>query len=623
MTRCLQILKRLTLGWLLIGSLLALSLPARADVVQTFALSHVTFSDGSAAEGTITYDFTTQSLVSVSISAGGAVYDNSNAAPVSVTPSDFSGQYDSQNASDTFQFVLNTPLTPTTGAAITLDAAQSTETIDTTPSGDGGTVTTLAVVSGSLFPLSSLPTTTASLAGPAGKNGWYTGPVTVTLKAVAGSHPVAATYYTLDGGASQSYTSPFAVSTEAAHALTFRSMDTAGNLEAMKNVAVNVDRTPPFTSGYSYDGVKFLYSASDNASGVAKTYYTVDGSAVMTASGGMISGPAAGGAHTLQFWSVDIAGNAETPHAYSLYTPPSVPGAPMLVSVTGTAVTLTWTASHDTLGVAGYNLLKYFPGHSGRGGGGGRWGKVATTATNHITYPLIGYGLFAVQAYDSTSHTSGQSGSAAIQGDVPPIIYPTPTGQTTAGPYAILGGGFGQLVGIGATGFSPYVMTVTGYPTPTLTVVGGPPGMTASGATGLVSWTPSGVPGTYTATIKATNPAGTASTTFTYTVYPKGTDLFAPTTPAAVPAFSGITHTAVKVSWSASTDNVGVAGYEIDFINFAYTPSYVVVKSPGTALTTTVTTLPPGSNWYVRVYAYDAAGNLSAGSPYGNFALLP
>ena len=611
-------------GWLVLFLLLLTTTfqagahPAHADVVKTFTLSHVTFADGSTAEGTITYDFTTNAFVSVNISAGGAVYDNSAAAPVSISTGSFYGAYDSPVASDTFEFILNTPLTPTSGSAITLDPNQSTETIDTTPSGDGGTVTTLAIVSGSVLPISALPKTIASLSGPAGKNGWFTGPVTVTLKAAAGSLPVASTEYSVDGGAALAYSGPFVVSPEAAHTVNFRSMDTGGNQEAIEAAAVDIDGTPPVTSGSSADGVTFNYAATDAVSGVAATDYTLDGGAVKTASGGAIV-TTGYGAHALSLWSVDVAGNQETPQAITVVTPPSRPGTPTLAGRTGTTVTLTWTASQDTLGVAGYQLFRYHPGHSGRGGGGGRWFMTATTTTNRIVYPLNGAADFYVQGVDATGHASLASGSAILQGDVKPTIYPV-DGIQSDRVCAILGGGFGQLVGIGPTSLSPYAMTSSGFPGPALTVVGGPPGMTVNRLTGLISWTPTGPPGTYSATITATNPAGTASSTFPYTVFAAGTDILSPSTPALAPTFSNITHTSATVSWQASTDNVGVAGYEID----VYTGGNpLVVKQAGTKLSATVTGLPPGSTGYVRIYAYDAAGNYSDGSPYGTVTLLP
>ena len=72
----------------------------------------------------------------------------------------------------------------------------------------------------------------------------------MTLTAAAGAHPVATTYYTLDGGAATKYTGPFAVSGEAVHPLTYWSVDASGFIESAHSATVAIDATPPVTSVY-------------------------------------------------------------------------------------------------------------------------------------------------------------------------------------------------------------------------------------------------------------------------------------------------------------------------------------------------------------------------------------
>jgi hypothetical protein len=92
------------------------------------------------------------------------------------------------------------------------------------------------------------PTTTNTLSGLAGSNGWYRGPVTVSLTAVD-PHDVsgvAATYYTVDGIGKQLYTVPFQVSDDGMHTVTLWSVDRAGNEEIPHpSVTFKIDSTPP------------------------------------------------------------------------------------------------------------------------------------------------------------------------------------------------------------------------------------------------------------------------------------------------------------------------------------------------------------------------------------------
>jgi hypothetical protein len=79
----------------------------------------------------------------------------------------------------------------------------------------------------------SIPVTTASLDGPLGANGWYTGPVQVTLTATDADGPadIAATYYAVDSGVAQTYQGPFAISGDGFHTFSFWSVDKFGNVE--------------------------------------------------------------------------------------------------------------------------------------------------------------------------------------------------------------------------------------------------------------------------------------------------------------------------------------------------------------------------------------------------------
>ena len=75
------------------------------------------------------------------------------------------------------------------------------------------------------------PATTASISGS-----------TVTLTATDTGSGVAATYYTIDGGARQTYSAPFSVAANSVHTVSFWSVDRANNTETAKSVSVDASQ---------------------------------------------------------------------------------------------------------------------------------------------------------------------------------------------------------------------------------------------------------------------------------------------------------------------------------------------------------------------------------------------
>ncbi|MFJ4616856.1 cellulase family glycosylhydrolase [Streptomyces sp. NPDC088812] len=100
---------------------------------------------------------------------------------------------------------------------------------------------------------------------------------------------------------------------------------------------------------------------------------------------------------------------------------------------------------------------------------------------------------------------------------------------------------------------------------------------------------------------------GIAQTAEEATVY-SGTpgDTQAPTAPGT-PAASAVTSTSATLTWTASTDDVGVAGYDVVRVDGG-TETRVAVSTTNTA---TVTGLTADTAYTFAVYARDAAGNRS------------
>jgi glucosylceramidase len=84
-----------------------------------------------------------------------------------------------------------------------------------------------------------------------------------------------------------------------------------------------------------------------------------------------------------------------------------------------------------------------------------------------------------------------------------------------------------------------------------------------------------------------------------------GSDTTPPSAPAGLTA-SGTTSSSTTLNWTASTDNVGVAGYDV------YRNGTQVATTTATSYTDTG--LSPSTSYSYTVKAYDAAGNVSAAS---------
>ena len=142
-------------------------------------------------------------------------------------------------------------------------------------------------------------------------------------------------------------------------------------------------------------------------------------------------------------------------------------------------------------------------------------------------------------------------------------------------------------------------------------------GWSASGATSLqidngvgdvtsVSNTVVHPANTTTYTLTASNSAGSATAQATVTISSAG-DTQAPTAPVLV---SGTAPgpTEADLTWTASTDNVGVAGYQI------LRNGSAVGSVPGSTLSYADTTASASTTYSYSVKAYDAAGNYSSAS---------
>jgi uncharacterized protein YjbJ (UPF0337 family) len=193
---------------------------------------------------------------------------------------------------------------------------QSTLPADTVVTGEGGDLTAGPVTaqdvagnlgSGSVDHLKidrTAPMITGQATAPANTAGWYRGDVTIAWSCsdsgsgIGPSTCPPASTITGEGG---NLNATASVS------------DLADNTSSRTVDGISIDRTAPSTqisapTAWTNQDATVTLSPSDNLSGVASTYYTVDGGSVFAGTTATFTSE---GVYNLSVWSVDVAGNVE------------------------------------------------------------------------------------------------------------------------------------------------------------------------------------------------------------------------------------------------------------------------------------------------------------------------
>jgi hypothetical protein len=166
------------------------------------------------------------------------------------------------------------------------------------------------------------PTTTISLSGTSGLNGWFKSDVTVTLTATDSLSGISKTEYSFDGVVWITYEAPFTLTTEGNTTIYYKSIDNMGNMEdPPKTTTVKIDKTPPETTislsdalgnaGWHTSDVTVTLTATDTISGVAVVEYSFDGANWFTYINPLTINTE--GITTVYARTTDTAGNTEDP----------------------------------------------------------------------------------------------------------------------------------------------------------------------------------------------------------------------------------------------------------------------------------------------------------------------
>ncbi len=281
---------------------------------------------------------------------------------------------------------------------------------------------------------------------------------------------------------------------------------------------------------------------------------------------------------------VNASGGIFDPHTYNFApdgTPPSAPGS-LTASSSSTKNVLTWTAATDNIGVSAYDVYRNGTYLATVGPNVTSYTDKTATAGAGYTYQVAARDL----AGNATRASVNVNGGSA---DTSPPTAPASLTATATGPTTVTLSWQASTDNVGVTAYTVYRGT-----TAIATVSGSTTSYTDSGLT----------PGTaYSYTVTASDGAGNVSPPSNQASATTQADTTSPS-PPGTPATTSVTSSQVGLSWTASTDNVGVVAYRV------VRNGSVIASVSGT--TYTDTTVSPSTTYTYQIVAYDAAGNTAS-----------
>ncbi|CAJ35970.1 OmpL47-type beta-barrel domain-containing protein [Methanocella arvoryzae] len=289
------------------------------------------------------------------------------------------------------------------------------------------------------------PATGYRLSGTTGSDGWYRGDVTMILSASDGLSRVKGTEYSTDGTTWTAYTAPVVFSVEGATTVYYRSIDNADNVEEARSVTFNIDKTAPVSSAslvgivgnnawYVSDVVVTLSAMDAGSAGLRAIEYSLDNGVTWTTYTAPVT-VSADGVTTVEYRSVDNAGNVETAKQFSFKVDKTAPE--LSGKLDGPRSSLGWFEGDAALTVTSSDLT------SGLSSvmysiDGSEW-KVYT---GPVTVPYGGSHYVYYGAIDNAGNTKNGSSFAYfppgtiqyVWSIISPTATPTPTPTPTVTP---------------------------------------------------------------------------------------------------------------------------------------------------------------------------------------------
>lgn len=293
----------------------------------------------------------------------------------------------------------------------------------------------------------------------------------------------------------------------------------------------------------------------------------------------------------LQTWKSWVGDVTVVPSPTQDIYPPSVPSLSAAYSQPSNSALLSWSVSTDNVGVSGYEVW--------RSVGTGTFSKIADVTTTTYTNSALSAGTtynYYVKAKDAAGNISAQSNIATIttsSPDTPPSVSITnPIDGTKL---------------ISATTITSSVTDDKGVTKVEYFVDGASVGAVLLAPYSFNLDISKYTNGNHTIYARATDTIGQTGDSATITVNIQNPDTVAPTAPTNLVATASA-YNKVDLSWTSSTDNVGVTSY------YVVRDGAMIVQLSGSVTSFSDTNTTASTQYSYYVFAQDATGNISPNS---------